>query len=187
MLRKIIICSMITAVLLLMTGCHLKEKIGENITEGIIDKAVGDDADIDIDDGELTMTNEDGETVTIDDENGLVFEGEDGSVIATGGEYEWPKGQAADYIPKFDGGKITYILNSDETCLLYIGETTIDDYKEYIETVADKGFTEDKMESSAEDMQVYYATTKDGVVISVYYINSENSLDITLDASAKVE
>jgi hypothetical protein len=185
MLRKIKFFAIILAVLLIMVGCNLKEKIGESITEGILDKAVGDDADIDINGGDITFKGEDGEEINFDDENGLTIEGEDGSIVASGGEYDWPKDQAADYLPKFKGGKITYIFNSETSCMLVIEETKKEDYEDYIKEAIDKGYNVDKAESSAEDMLLYSAKSEDGVAFTAYYVDSEGSLTLSVDATGK--
>jgi hypothetical protein len=183
MLRKIILLGLVMAAFLLMSGCHLKEKIGESITEKAVEKATGDEADIDIDDGDISIKGEDGSKVTVDEEEGLKVEGEDGSVVQSGGDYEWPEGQAADYVPKFDGGKITYIMNSDEAFMVYVEETKMDDYKDYVKKVTEKGFTNDKFESSASDMELYQATSGDGVIVTVSYMQEEVMLTITAEAS----
>ncbi|MHB8129830.1 MAG: DUF6591 domain-containing protein [Mobilitalea sp.] len=185
MLRKIKFFAIILAVLLIMAGCNLKEKIGESITEGILDKAVGDDVDIDIDGGDISFKGEDGEEINFDDENGLTIEGEDGSVVASGGEYEWPDGQAADYLPEFKGGKITYIFNSETSCMLMIEETKTEDYEDYVKKAIDKGYNVDKTESSAEDMLLYAAKSEEGVSFTAYYVDSEGALTISVDATGK--
>lgn len=184
MFRKIVLLTIILAALILLTGCNLKKKIGDSITEGIVDKAIGDEGDIDIEDGEINIKGEDGETMTID-EDGIVYEGEDGAVMQSGGVYDWPEGMAADYIPKYKDAKVTYILNMKDTCMLCTDENKLEDYEDYVEKVKDEGFTENTYESSSDDMKSYTASTKDGLTIVVSFISSDGSLDITLDASQK--
>lgn len=182
MIRKIKFFALITVFLLLMAGCDLDKKIGESITEGILEKAVGDDVDIEMDGEDFSLTTDEGD-ISFDEEEGMTFEGEDGSVMASGGVYEWPSDQAAEYLPKFDGGKITYILNSKESCMLMIEETEMEDYEDYVKAVIDKGYTENKMESSAEDMVLYSATSVEGITATVYYSKSIATLTISVDAS----
>ena len=184
MYRKIRIFIIFTAALLLLAGCNLKKKIGESITEGIVDKALGDKGDVDFDNGEIKIKGEDGEEMTINEE-GIVIEGENGAVMQSGGEYDWPEGMAADYIPKYKGAKITYILNTEDTCMLCMVETESEDFEDYIKKIKDNGFTENKYEASGEDMQSYTASTKDGITIMVSFLSSDNSLNITLDASQR--
>lgn len=142
MLRKIITIITLSAVCLLMAGCHLKEKIGENITEKAVEKAAGNGSDIDIDNGDVSIKSKDGEEVKVNDD-GITINGKDGSVVQSGGEYEWPEGQAAAYVPEFKGGKITYILNSAESFLVYVEETKLGEFNDYVKAVAEKGYTAD--------------------------------------------
>lgn len=185
MLRKMMVIIIIVIVSLLMTGCNLEEKIGENITEGIVEKASGGDLEVEIDGDNVTYSTDEGE-MTIDEEDGLTFEGEDGSVVSAGGEYEWPEDQAAEYMPKFDGGKISYIYNATDSCMLMVDGLEKDNYDDYIKEVVKKGYTEDKVESTAEDMMLYSGSSKDGVSIAVYFIPSEGSMQISVDASSIV-
>jgi hypothetical protein len=183
MLRKIKLFTIIAAILLLMAGCDLNKKIEQSITEGILETAIGEEADVEINGEDISFTGEDGEEVTFDEEEGLTIEGEDGSVMSSGGEYEWPEGQAADYLPKFDGGKITYILNSDDSCTLMIEEMETKDYENYLEVIMEEGYNVDKVESSAEDMLLYSAQSEKGATFTVYFAKSERVLTISVDIS----
>ena len=83
---------LIAALLLLaLPGCGIRKKIAdkvtEQITEGILDRVGGEDVDIDLEDGDITV------------------KGEDGKELKIGGA-EWPKGGAADLIPQFKKGTI---------------------------------------------------------------------------------
>lgn len=180
--RKMRVLIIIATMSLLMMGCNLEEKIGENITEGIIEKASGGDLEVEGDN--VTYSTDEGEMKI--DEGGLTFEGEDGSVVSAGGEYEWPEDQAAEYIPKFEGGTISYIYNASDSCMLMIDGLKNDNYDDYIKEVMKKGYTEDKVESTAEDMMLYSGTSKDGVSIAVYFIPSEGSMQISVDATGIV-
>ncbi len=182
MLRKIKLIAIIAATLLLMAGCNLDEKIGESITEGIIEKAVGDDIDLDVDGEDFTYKSEEGE-ITFDEEEGVTFEGEDGEVVAAGGEYDWPEDQAAKYLPKLDSGKISYIYNSTDSCMLILDEVTKEDYEAYVKAVSDDGYTNEKVESFAEDMSLYSGQTEEGIAVTVCFFNSETSMQINVDAT----
>jgi len=184
MLRKFKFIAIAVAMLLILTGCKLKEKISENIVEGVLEKATGGEADIEVDGGDISYTDGEGE-VTIKKDEGVIVEGEDGSVISSGSEYTWPEGQAADYLPKYEGGKITFIMNSQESCMIFIEGTNKDEYKSYVEKITDKGYSIDTVESAAEDMLLYYAKSEQEIAVSVCYVPSEKTLQITLDASGK--
>lgn len=184
MLRRIKIVVIVTIALVLLSGCKLREKIGENITEGIINKATGGEVDIDIDGDNVTYKTEEGETVINSGENGLIIESEDGMTVSAGSEYEWPTNKAAAYLPKLKAGTVTYILNSDTTCIISIEEVSADDYLEYEETIVDAGFTVDKYETSAEDLEMYSGATDKGYIVSLIFSPSSKALQVTLDSSS---
>jgi len=163
---------------LLLAGCSLDKKIGESITEGILEKAGGEDADINIDGEDFSITTEDGEMTF--DEDGYSFEGEDGEEMTISGDNEWPEGTAADLIPKFDKGKITATMNLDTGCTIVIEEVEKDDYTEYIEKVKDAGFTTDQYESTSEDMSSYAAYLDEKTNFSIYYFPPDKNVTITL-------
>jgi len=167
MLFKRCILIVILIACILMTGCNLKEKIGKNITEKTVDNALGDDANVDLNNGDVTV------------------KGDDGSEVSIGDNTKWPKGQAADYIPKFEGGVVTYALNAEQTCMIMVSNITDNDYKKYLDAIIAAGYNNEKIESNAVDMQIYSAKSTDGVVVSVSYLNEEKALNITVDASAK--
>lgn len=176
---------LILGVLVILSGCNLKKKITENITEGILEQAFGEGTDIDISDGELKFTNKDGEEIVFDDENGLVIEGEDGSILASGGVYEWPKDKAALYIPKLDEGKITYLLNTPESCLLYLEELSEEAYFDYQKEIVNQGYIENKYEATTEAGYIYGASNKEGIAVTLMYDINSVYLQITVDASQK--
>lgn len=184
MKRKFAFLTIMAAVLLLMAGCNLKEKIGQSITEGILDKALGDSADVDLDSGELKIKGEDGQEITFDDDNGFIMEGEDGTYVASGGVYDWPKdSEAAKLIPECKAGKITYLYIVEGGLLLYHEETMLKDYENYLEEIIDAGYTENKWESSAEDMEMYAASGSNGATVTLSFTPSAGLLQITVDTS----
>lgn len=68
-----------------LSGCGVKKKVGQAITEKAIEKATGDKVDIDGD--KITVKAEDGEEITY-------------------GGGEWPDTDLGKKIPKFNKGKI---------------------------------------------------------------------------------
>lgn len=184
MKKRVVFFTIMAAVLLLIAGCNLKEKIGESITEGILDKALGDSADVDLDSGELTIKGEDGQDITFDDDNGFIMEGEDGTYMASGGVYDWPKdSEAAKLIPECKAGKITYLYIVEGGLLLYLEETKLKDYEDYVEEIVDAGYTEDKWESSAEDLKMYAASGSNKATVTLSYTPGDGMMQITVDTS----
>lgn len=184
MLRKVGIITLVVAVTVLMAGCNLNKKIGDSITENIMEKAIGDDVEVEVDGEDISYTTDEG-TVDFDEDEGLTIEGEDGTVMSAGSVYEWPTGQAADYLPKLDRGKIFYILNSDNSCSLMVEETVEEDYKSYVESIIDDGYSIDKVESSADDMLLYSAKSENGITVCVIFVESEGTMQISVDATGK--
>ena len=75
MFKKISIVFLTVFFMLSLASCGLSEKSSEDIAdklvEGIMDKAAGDDADIDYKDGKVTVKGKDGEEVTVGETKGL--------------------------------------------------------------------------------------------------------------------
>lgn len=182
MLRRYKYIVFVLLIALFVSGCGLKKKVEEKITENIIESAAGDDVNVDIDGDEISYSTDDGE-VSIDEKDGVTFEGEDGSTVASGGVNKWPEDQAAAYLPKYDKGELSYILNSEDLCMLLIDKVSIKDYESYVKLVIDKGYTTNKVESTADDMSIYSAVSEEGNTVSVCYYSTDESIQITLDAS----
>lgn len=169
------------AFVFLMAGCNLKEKISDKISEQMIESTIGEDADVEINGDDVSYTTEDGEMTV--DESGMTYEGEDGTVIASGGEYEWPLDQAAAYLPKLECGTITYIANGPDTCMLLVESLVLEDYQSYKEAVIAAGYTKDPLDSSAEDMELYSGASTNQIIVTLSFVPSEGSIQISVDAS----
>jgi hypothetical protein len=181
MFRKIKLLIIFAATLFLLSGCNLEKKIEEGITEGILENATDDeDVEVEIDGDEITYSTEEGE-VTLDEEGGYTFEGEDGEVMTVSGDNEWPEGLAAEKLPKFDKGVITTTMNLNDSCMLIIEEVEKKDYEEYVEKVKDEGFTEGVYESKSDELSAYGAYLDDNkTCIAVDYYTEESSMSISL-------
>ena len=167
-LKNIIVILLGVVMLFSLGACgakqKLNEKVAEKITEGIINKATGGDAQLDIDEGKLTIKGGDGEEYSI-------------------GESEWPKGRAADFIPEFKKGKIISVMNSDEASVVMLEEVEKRDYQQYIEELKDAGFKNDVAEvSSGEDMG-FYAISDDEAAVAVSYTSSDQMMNITVQVN----
>lgn len=150
--------AVLIAVLLLvaLAGCGVKQKIAdkvtEGITEGIIEKVGGDDVDIDLDDGNITV------------------EGEDGTEWTLGGG-EWPKDGAAELIPEFKKGKIASVINSTEGFMVEIEDVVKADFHQYVEALKNAGFDKNTVNYENED-ELYYAAGKDEDTIAMVTLNT---------------
>lgn len=166
--KKFIVILLSVVMLLSLGACgakkKLNEKVAEKITEGVIEKATGGEAQLDIDKDRLTIKGKDGEEYSF-------------------GENEWPKGKKADLIPEFKKGKIVSVMNSDDTSVIILEEVEENDFKEYIEKLRDLGFTNNVIEvSSGEDMG-FYANSNEETVVSVTYNAGNRILNISIQVN----
>lgn len=182
--KKICIVLVVLLGVLLFSGCNIKEKIGEKIVEGVFEKAVGDEVDLDIDGDEVTYKTEEGE-MTFDSENGITFEGEEGKTVIYTDVSEWPEDMAASYLPKIKDAEISYLLNSDKYCMITVDNIDNEKYADYLEKVKDKGYSKDKFESTADDLNMYSGSSEEGVVVTLYYVPSSKSLQLTVEVKTE--
>lgn len=168
MFKKLIILLLTMLMMLSLASCGVKqsvdEKIAEKVTEGVINKASGGDADLDISDGKLTMKGEDGETVTF-------------------GDTKWPEGQAADLIPRLKKGTIISVINADKACMIVLEKVELKDFEKYVEELKSQGFTNDVTEYSIETNRNYTAKLNDKTKIVVFYDSTGKTISINLDIS----
>ncbi len=105
--------------------------------------------------------------------------------VAVSNTTEWPKGLAADFVPKLNKGIVSYTLNAKQGCLIIVDKVTVEDYNKYVDAAIKAGYTLDKKEESADQSYYYSAKSAKGSVISVCFIWEEKSMNIMLDMSKK--
>ncbi|MDD3852139.1 MAG: hypothetical protein PHD40_00615 [Syntrophomonadaceae bacterium] len=168
MFKRLTVILLTVIMMLSLASCGVKksvdEKIAEKVTEGIVNKATGGEADLNIKDGQLTMKGEDGETVTF-------------------GDTKWPEGQAADLLPKFKKGKIITVINADKACMVTLENVEPQDYKYYVEELKSKGFSNDIQEFSSELNDNYSAKSNDSTIVYVLYDSENKYVTINLEIS----
>lgn len=185
-MNKGIVLLPILMIAIVATGCNMEEKIGEKIAEELIEKSAGDEVEVNIDGEDVTYTTEDGEvTFSSEDEDTFEIESEDGSVMQGGEDMKWPTDQAAAYLPSCSAGKVSYLMNSEESCIIIMDEVSQDDYDDYVQTIKDAGFTNNAVESTAEDMDLYSGSSADNIIVTVYISPSESVMQVTVDTSQK--
>lgn len=154
-------------VVLSLTGCGLRrnieKKIGNKITEGILEKVAGEGADVDLEEGTFSFKDEDGSEISI-------------------GASKWPKGKAIDLIPEFKHGKIVSTVNTDTGSAVTLEEVEEKDFEEYLEKIKSLGYTKDSATSSMEEMTSYSASSeKDDSRISISYFGDNKGMMITIN------
>ncbi|WHH60927.1 DUF6591 domain-containing protein [Petroclostridium sp. X23] len=155
----------IISIFISLVGCGVKEKlekkVSEKITEGVVNKVIGDEGKVDIDGDKVTIKGKDGEEVTI-------------------GSTEWPKDKAAKLIPEFSKGKIVSVMNSEEGAWVVIQEAEESDFDKYVQAVKDKGFVNEPMELTDQDMKVYQGSLDEKAAIALSYDKESKEATITL-------
>ena len=161
-MKKILILSLIIALVFTLAGCggvkqNIEKKVGEKITETIIEKAVGD---------ENTQVDIDGDTITI--------KGADGGEVSLGGT-EWP---AVDGLPEFKGGNIISAAKDGEgNVMILLEKVDENDYRNYVEDI-NKDFTEDVVQMEADEYFLFEAKNSKGYKAVVQYFREDKSLTI---------
>lgn len=149
MFKKISIVVLVIALILSLASCgakqKLNDKIAEKVTEGIVNKATGGDADVDLKDGKITLKGEDGEKVTF-------------------GETEWPKGPAAEKIPEFKQGKIMSSVVTEKSIMVMFEEVESQDFEQYLEIIKAEGYVNDTAELNSGEIRTYSASSEEATV-----------------------
>jgi len=132
----------------------------EKLTEKVLGEATGGKVNID------------GDKITI--------ETKDGS-ISLGGT-EWPNDMMGKNIPKLDG-KVTYVANSDELCMIVVEEVKSSEFEKYLKKVKDAGYTQNEVNYSDSSSVSYTATSADGIAFNVTYLIENEEVSITVGKS----
>ena len=169
-MRKTAVIVVALLLLLSLCGCGvIKEKIAgkvsEKVTEGFIEKAIGDDVDVDLD----------------MDEGTIKFKDDEGGEVTMGGA-EWPKDGAGALIPKFKKGKIDSVLNSPGYCQIDIEDVKLADYEQYIKELKKAGITDDPMEYDSGDSVGYSATRGEELRVEIGY-SDDGTMGIFIQAA----
>jgi hypothetical protein len=114
--------------------------------------------DVDIDGDKVTITGENGETLT------------------TGGN-EWPKSELAKSVPEFKEGTITAVLDSSDYVMVTLESVKEADAAAYYETVKEE-FTQEPFEANADGSISFGAKNADGIGVTLQY--TEETFTITV-------
>lgn len=168
MSKKIISLLLIVFMIAAVGGCGVKDKVTEEITEkvteGVINNALDGQGKVDIEGGTISIKGEDGGELTI-------------------GETKWPETGAAQLIPKFNKGKISSAINSNEICVLSIEEVEKADFDEYVEEVKAQGFTVEPLEYTSQIAASYLANKDENTKIAVQYLFENKMMTINMEIS----
>ncbi len=110
--------------LVVLPACKSREQAAEEMAEGLIEKATGGKADIDISSGGMKVTTKEGE-------------------ITWGETAEWPNDIPSD-VPRFTYGKVTGLVRAHDASAknwnLVLGDVEEGGLAKYVETLKGKGW-----------------------------------------------
>lgn len=89
----------------------------------------------------------------------------------------WPTTGLVELLP-IPPGSVASVDNGDDTFDADIEECSVDEYNEYVTACEDAGFTVD----AEKESNSYEAYSEDGHKLELYYWDSNETMDITLDA-----
>ncbi|MEA4848165.1 MAG: DUF6591 domain-containing protein [Clostridiaceae bacterium] len=157
-LAYLLVCSCLLVSILPLSGCGIKEKAEKAVTEKIVEKALGDNVDID------------GDTVTI--------KGEDGEKVSFGGG-QWPDSDLAKKIPKFTKGAIVTSVTEDNSIMVFLEKVEAGDFDAYLEEI-EKAYSQDAYESRTDEMVTFGGNDGDQTTVSINFISKEGTMGITV-------
>ena len=154
-MKKIIVILVVVLLLVSLSGCGIRQKAADKlagkITEGIIEKATGDNVDIDLDGDKVTVKGSEGETAW------------------TMGGGDWPKDGVATQIPEFKKGEIASVINAADSCWIEISNVSEADYRQYVEALKDRGFKNKVTEFADESSLIYSAYKNEDLMVTASY------------------
>lgn len=166
MIKRIMVFLLAAFMMLSLASCgarqSMNEKIAEKVTEGVVKKATGGEAELDIKKGELTLKGEDGKTVTF-------------------GENKWPQSGAAKLLPELKAGKVISAANSEDASMIMMEQIEEKDFKNYVEILKDRGFKNDVIEFTSESGASYTAQSDDNTAALVIYDSESKSITISIE------
>ena len=146
------------ALVLAVSGCGAGDEIGEKLTEKAVEEAAGGDADVDIDDEGLTVTDEDGDTTSIGT--------------------DLPEDFPVDDVPLLEGTILasTAVDGASYTVTLEVEGTPEEIQEEALAVLTEAGFTSD----SEMNSEGFFSSslTKEGFEVSVTSLDNAGTTNL---------
>jgi len=159
----LLVCICLSASILALGGCGIKEKAAKAVSEKIVEKALDDKVDIN------------GDTVTVKGDNGEE---------ATIGGGKWPDSELARKIPEFKKGNIISTMKAEDNVTISMEKVKAEDVRPYLEEIK-KAYPEDSYESEADGVFMYSGSCKDNISVAMHYVSGEGALIITVTKTAQ--
>lgn len=164
-MKKFLILLSAALILTSLAGCGIRNKIREKAANEIAEKMIEANG---------------GGDVEIDDDK-VVVEGSDGEKLVVGST-EWPTSELAQSIPEFTDGKITTVMETDDSVMVALESVDEEDAKEYIEVIKED-FAEESYEANSDGYRSYGAKNTDGIAVTVSF--SEGTLTVIVAKEAQ--
>lgn len=159
----LLVCICLAVSILSLSGCGIKEKAANAISEKMVEKALGDKVDIN------------GDTLTIKGDNGEE---------ATIGSGKWPDSELARKIPQFKKGTVISSMKTDDNVTISLEKVKAEDLKPYLEDIK-KAYSKDSYESEADGVITYSGSGADNITVAVHYVSGDEALIITITNTAQ--
>lgn len=149
-MKKFLIGLLVLLLALSLAGCGAKEKAEEKAGEALAEKILENaDVDVDIDGDKVVIKGEDDQELTI-------------------GEGRWPTSDLAKSIPEFKGGKVSSVMEANDSLFIMIEKISDEDYTAYLEGIK-KIFTEETYEMSTGTGMIYSARNGKDIGVMLTY------------------
>lgn len=163
-MRKIIVFSLVLALPLLFSGCFLTDMFAEKASEAVLESV--SDMDVDLEEGEINITGEDGESISV------------------GESLDLPSDFPSD-VPIYDDANITSASSNSSLESHYLSLTSTDDYSDitsyYESELEDNGWTIDNTSTfTAQGKSTTYLCSKGDRDLSVGLFEYEGTTTITI-------
>lgn len=121
----------------------LRKKLKKTLRKKIIDDAIGDNAEVNIDGEKYSVKYSDGNTLEV-------------------ASNEWPSGEVADIIPKFNKGTMTAAITVEGICSINIDNVEEKDFMDCFQKVKDACFAENPMNLGSNQTTTIYQAGASG-------------------------
>lgn len=98
-------------------------------------------------------------------------------------QFRWSDILLADIVPEAKSHLGDIWINSDDRLLLYVYETSANDYRDYVSACKKKGFTVEATQLNNS----YHGYNADGYKLSLYYDEYDNKMNISVEEPEKYE
>lgn len=163
MVKRIGLLLLCAAMAMVLASCNLRQRAASAVQDRIMEKALGDNVEIDSNKEQVKIKGEDGEEI--------IF-----------GADQWPDGKAARMVPEFKDGKVASVMSSDNYCLIVVEGSSEKEWQSYVGKLKAEGFDRSAMEYSDDNSKIYQGFTEDGHM-AMASVDREGNVSISVQVS----